>query len=189
MRTTIRILLLLVVAAIRTQRRLGSGGPRRHRQGRLGRRAARRHRRSREPGADRKDAHGDHRCHRPVPHREPAAGHLHGDVHARRVLHREARGRRRCRAPASSRSTRDMKVGGVSETITVTGETPVVDVQSTKTRGHARQRDDAEPAGRSQLQLPAHGGAGHAVEHHRRQHRSRCSRSSRCTAAAASSRA
>ncbi len=34
--------------------------------------------------------------------------------------------------PASSRSTAICKVGGVAETITVTGETPVVDVQSTK---------------------------------------------------------
>src|SRR2546427_4681221 len=44
----------------------------------------------------------------------------------------------------------DLKVGGVAETITVTGETPVVDVQSTKT---AVTLDNATmrnlPAGRS----------------------------------------
>ena len=34
----------------------------------------------------------------------------------------------------------EMRVGGVQETITVTSETPVVDVTST-TRGHARQAD------------------------------------------------
>ena len=43
----------------------------------------------------------------------------------------------------------ELRVGGVQETITVTGETPVVDVAEHEARGHARQRDDARPAERS----------------------------------------
>ena len=39
------------------------------------------------PGADRKSPRGRQRRHRAVPHREPAAGHLHGEVHADRVQH------------------------------------------------------------------------------------------------------
>ena len=65
----------------------------------------------------------------------------------------------------------DMNVGGVAETVTVTGETPVVDVQSTQARGHARQRDHAQPAERPQLQLPAHHGSRRAAEQQQRQHR------------------
>ena len=39
-------------------------------------------RRSQQPGADRKGQDGDHQRGRSVPHRRPAARHLHGDVHA-----------------------------------------------------------------------------------------------------------
>jgi hypothetical protein len=46
----------------------------------------------------------------------------------------------------------DLRVGGVEETITVTGAAPVVDVQSTKAQTvMTRQTLDAIPAGRSHL--------------------------------------
>ena len=45
----------------------------------------------------------------------------------------------------------DMKVGNVTETIDVTGETPVVDVQSTQAAGGHRQQHDQRPAGRARL--------------------------------------
>ena len=44
----------------------------------------------------------------------------------------------------------------MQETITVTGETPVVDVQSTTREITLDNETHAEPAGRAQLQLPAH---------------------------------
>ena len=45
------------------------------------------------PGADRKSPSRRQRRHGTVPHREPAAGHLHGEVHADRIQHRRARRR------------------------------------------------------------------------------------------------
>ena len=59
-----------------------------------GARAARRDGRGVEPGADREGPLGRQRRRRAVPHREPAAGHLHGDVHAAGFHHGPARGRR-----------------------------------------------------------------------------------------------
>src|SRR5436309_1027454 len=48
----------------------------------------------------------------------------------------------------------DMKVGAVEETITVTGETPVVDVQSAKTQAVlSKDVVDALPTGRSHNQI------------------------------------
>ena len=58
------------------------------------RRAARRVGRGRQPGADRKDALGHHRQHRAVPHHRSDTGHLHADVHAAELRHRQARGAR-----------------------------------------------------------------------------------------------
>ena len=58
-------------------------------------------------------------------------GDLHRHVHPAGLRHREARRRHRQRV-GGHRRRRRAAVGGVQETITVTGETPVVDVQSTK---------------------------------------------------------
>ena len=83
----------------------------------------------------------------------------------------------------------EMPVGGVQETITVTGETPVVDVPSTRreiTLDNETMRN--LPSG-AQLQLPADHGARAADRTSPTSTPARCSRSSRCTAAAASSRA
>ena len=82
----------------------------------------------------------------------------------------------------------DMKVGGVAETITVTGETPVVDVQSTKrevTLDNETMRNLPAFAATAICSTPC-------LACSRTSPTStpvRCSRSFRCTAAAASSRA
>ena len=65
----------------------------------------------------------------------------------------------------------DMKVGGVQETITVTGETPIVDVQSATPRDHARQRNHSQPAGSPQLQLSRQRRSGRFDQRQQRAHR------------------
>ena len=96
------------------------------------RRAAGRHRRSRQSGADRESPHGDDRQQRPVPHRRPAPGPLSASTFTLPGFTTvDPRGRRRSAAPDDHIGA-EMRVGGVQETITVTGETPVVDVQSTR---------------------------------------------------------
>ena len=45
----------------------------------------------------------------------------------------------------------ELRVGGLEETVTVTGETPVVDVQTHAARNGAEQRGDPDDAGHAQL--------------------------------------
>ena len=68
---------------------------RRCREGRVWRGAARRDRRGRQPGPHRKDARGGDQRRGPLRHRRHPPRHLHGDVHADRVQHVQARRRRR----------------------------------------------------------------------------------------------
>ena len=77
--------------AARANLRLRTGVHRRLRQRLLRRRAAWRDRRGREPGADRESPIRGDRRHRALPHRKPAAGPLHRDLHASRLQHRQAR--------------------------------------------------------------------------------------------------
>ncbi len=58
----------------------------------------------------------------------------------------------------------EMRVGGVQETITVTGETPVVDVQSTRRQAVLDNETVNTAAGVARLRQPADGGAGRAGE-------------------------
>ena len=83
----------------------------------------------------------------------------------------------------------ELRVGGVQETVTVTGETPIVDIQSTKREVSARQRNDARAAERPQLQLSVRRPFPACRPTSTTSTAARCSRSSRFTAAAASSRA
>ena len=68
-----------------------TAGDRRRRERRHRCRAARRHRRSGQSRAHRKGPDGRHRRRGPVQDRRPAAGHLHGDVHAARLQHGQTR--------------------------------------------------------------------------------------------------
>ena len=110
------------------------------------------------------------------------------DLHAAGLRHREARGPDRQRH-GGHRRRRRLRVGGVQETITVTGETPVVDVQSTRREITLDNETHAEPAERPQLQLPARPPCPGCRPTTTTSTPVRCSRSSRSTAAAASSRA
>ena len=94
------------------------------------RRAAGRDGRSIEPGADREDTNRRQRRHGPVPTDRAAARHLHGDVHAQRLQYGQARRTSSVSGAGVITINADLKVGSVSETITVTGETPIVDIQS-----------------------------------------------------------
>ena len=78
------------------------------------------------------------RRHRAVPDRRSAARHLHRDVHAARVQHGQARRHRADRSFAATVNA-DLRVGALAETITVTGESPIVDVQSTTAAARARR--------------------------------------------------
>ena len=60
---------------------------------------------------------------RPVPHRQPAARHLFGDVHAAGIQHVRREGIELTGCFTADVNA-DLKVGGVAETITVSGETP-----------------------------------------------------------------
>jgi hypothetical protein len=81
----------------------------------------------------------------------------------------------------------DMRVGGVQETITVTGETPVVDVQnSTRVQRVLDDADRRRAARVARLRQPAGDGVGHSSQRHRQQrHRPRHDSSSHRAAAAA----
>ena len=93
-----RILLVVVCLALATAasaQQLGYCGGRG--PGCFRRRSARCHGRSRQPGADREGAHGNHRWLGPVPDRQPAAGRLHRHLHAHGIQRRPPRGRRSVR--------------------------------------------------------------------------------------------
>ena len=83
-----------------------------------------------EPCADREDAIGRDRRHRSIPHRTTARRRLHDDVHVDRAsapcVAKASSWRDRSQRP----STRRCELGSVEETITVTGDTPIVDIQS-----------------------------------------------------------
>ena len=84
-----------------------------------------------------------------VPHRRPAARHLHRDFTLPGFKHREARGDRADR-PFVATVNADLRVGELTETVTVTGESPIVDVQSaTQQRVITEEVIEAIPAGRS----------------------------------------
>ena len=75
------------------------------------------------------------------------------DLHAAGIQHVQA-GRHRADRIVHGDDQRRLKVGSLAETITVTGETPIVDVQSAKARDHAEQRRAQGPSDRPQLQRP-----------------------------------
>ena len=75
---------------------------------------------------------GGHRRNRPVPHRGSAARHLHRDVLAAGLQHVQARRHRADAARSRRPINADLKVGSLAETVTVTGESPIVDVQSAR---------------------------------------------------------
>ena len=110
----------------------GPGVDHRRRPRLLRRRAAGGHRRSREPVAHRKGAHGDHRQRRPVPHRRSPGRRVHGHVHAARLQRRVKRDGVTLEGSFTATINADLRVGALTETITVTGESPIVDVQSVR---------------------------------------------------------
>ena len=71
----------------------------------------------------------DDRRRRPVPHRAAAARHLHGDVHAAGFSTVKRDG---IELTGSFTATvnAELRVGALEETVTVTGASPIVDVQS-----------------------------------------------------------
>ena len=84
------------------------------------------------PALDGKGPVGRDRRHRPVPHRRAAARHLHGHVHAAGLQHRQARRHPAERHAHRRRSTSTCASARLEETVTVTGESPIVDVQSAR---------------------------------------------------------
>ena len=129
--------------------RAGDGHCRR-REGHDRRRDAGRDGRSEQPGAHRTRAHGHDRRAGPVQDPRPPARHLHGHLHAARVRHRQARGHRAARRPSPRRSTPTCKVGALEETVTVSGASPVVDMQNViKRQVVAKDTIDAMPTSKN----------------------------------------
>ena len=74
---------------------------------------------------------------------------VHGDVHVARVQHARARRASSCRRTSPRRSTPRCGSALLEETVTVTGESPVVDVSSTaQVQVLTREVLDAIPTGR-----------------------------------------
>ena len=130
---TTGLVLCLVGAVRRASAGRGAGLPRphqrhRHRQHRRG--PARRHGHGVEPGAD-PAAGAGHRRRRRLPVPGAASGRLRGGLRAHRLPDGEAR-----QASASSSTRRSsvdqqLQVATLQETVTVTGESPVVDTSTT----------------------------------------------------------
>ena len=120
------------------------------RQGHERRGAPGRHRRSVQPGADREDALHGHRRDWPLHHRRPAAGHLQADLHARRVSRRSFATASSWPATRRSPINVELRVGALEESVTVSGQTPLVDVQNAQ-RTQVVERDviDALPTTRN----------------------------------------
>ena len=76
------------------------------------------------------------------PARRSAARRLHRDVHAGRLQHRAARHGVTLAGSATAAVDAELRVGALEETITVTGEAPVVDVQSTTRQAVLGDDDD-----------------------------------------------
>ena len=108
-----------------------------------------RDRRSQQPRADRENALGRHRRLRPVPHRRPAPGPLHRTftLPGFATVIREG-----VDLPATFTANidADLRVGSLEESITVSGQTPLVDVQSaTQQQVLSRELLEAVPTGRN----------------------------------------
>ena len=115
-----------------------------------GRHPARRHRRGVESGAHRGESCRIHGRHGALSAGRSASRHLHHHVHAARLLDRPRRGARSL--PAGFTATVDavLSVGALEETVTVSGEAPVVDVQSiSQAEVLDREVLDAIPTGRN----------------------------------------
>ena len=92
--------------------------------------AARSNGRSRQSGADREGPHRRDRQHRPVSDRQPAPRSVCRHLFAYRLQHRQARGHRADGGHDVATINGELRVGSLEETITVSGEAPIVDVQS-----------------------------------------------------------
>ena len=90
---------------------------------------------------------------RSVPHRRSATRRLLGHVHAPRLQHLRAR-RHRARGHFTASINAELRVGALEETITVTGEAPIVDVQGVDPAAGADQRDGRSDADRQVLREP-----------------------------------
>ena len=119
----------ILLRACAARDRLRSGIDHGRRQGLVGSRTAGRNSRSVQPGADREGPRGRHRRIGPVPHRRSAAGHLHRQLRVDRLQSVRREG---IELPGTFTATVDaeLRVGSIEETITVTGDSPIVDVQS-----------------------------------------------------------
>ena len=85
------------------------------------------------PGADRKGPVGRHRRRRPVSHRRSASRHLLGHVALTGFTTVKREGIELSGNFVATVNA-DLRVGALEETITVTGESPIVDVQSTRSQ-------------------------------------------------------
>ena len=131
-------------------RRVGSDQfNRRRREGRVGRRAARRHRRGRQPRVDREgpDGHTDGTGQFKIINLRPGIYTVTFTLTGFTTVRREGI---ELTSDFTANVNADLRVGAVAETITVTGETPVVDVQNITTRTvMTREVMDVMPTGRN----------------------------------------
>ena len=133
------------------------------------RRAAWRDRRSLELSADRKDPQGRQRWDGPVPHHRFAARHVQPQLHPCRVQRGSASGRAGDGSGVIPINA-EMRIGALQETVTVTGETPIVDTQSTRREMVIERRIAGHASRHAQLW----NAAGRHSRDHDRQHLARC---------------
>ena len=130
--------------------------------------------RDRDRSGDRPPEHGSHRRQGRVPAAERAARHVHHPGGA--LGFRDGR----CSATSSCWSARTrpcrctMKLASVSETLTVVGETPLVDTSSSQVAGNVDRRQmEAAAAAGPQLDGAVEAGQGRHRQRRRQQHRHR----------------
>ena len=135
---------------------LRAGVRHRCRQGHLRRGVARRHGRSLEPGAHREDAVDRHRRVRPLSDHLSCVPGTYTVTFTLTGFSTFKRDGLELTGSFVATINADMKVGAVAETITVTGETPLVDVQSAAVQKVVtKEVVDAIPTGRLGINLAA----------------------------------
>ncbi len=171
----IALLLTLGILAIPSMtQRASARHDRRRRERRIRSRTARCDRRGVQPGADRESSNGGDRRKRSVPALSIFRPGTYTVTFALPGFSTVKRDGVEVSANFTSTINADMRVGAVEETITVTGESPIVDIQSAAqtrsvTAGHASR---SCPSGGSWIQMAALR-AGHPRERHGRRWRAR----------------
>ena len=153
----------------RRQQHRHDSGPRRRQQ----RRGAARRDRDRDEPVDDRHADAGHQRERLVSFSRRASGRLRADVRAGRLQHRQARAASRSRSGFTANVNAELAVATLQETVTVTGESPVIDTSATRVQQNFKLAQlESIPNGRDMWALLA-ATPGVIMSQHRRRRQSR----------------